>query len=213
MRALRLFAAIGVSAVLAGCASAKTQASNAPAAPAAAASPSTTSPSITSPGTTSPSTTSPGPAASPAASTAGPSASALMVCGPEIAKDVATVLALPAAPATTATWTDHLYTCTYHLPSGTLVLSVKESPDTTSATGYFSALRRQLGTATALTGAQGLGNAGYETSTGNVVILKDDKTLRVDATGLPAASGTAQLTRTDLAYEIATDIIGCWNGS
>lgn len=194
MRALRLLTAIGVSAGLAGCASAKAATTpTVPAVPAAATSPAT--------------------APSPGASTAGPSATSLMLCGPEIGKDVATVLALPATPATSATWTDHLYTCTYHLPSGTLALSVKESPDTASAGGYFSATRQQAGATTALTGAQALGNSGYETAGGTVVILKDAKTLRVDATGLPATSGTAHLSRTDLAYEIATDIIGCWNGS
>ena len=140
-----------------------------------------------------------------------PSASALMVCGPEISKDVTKILAPPQALTTTTTWTGHLYTCTYHLSSGPLVLSVKESPDTASATAYFEALRKQLGTTTQLTAAQGLGNAGYESAGGTVVILKDGKTLRVDATGMPAASGPQQLSRADLAYEIASDILGCWS--
>ncbi|MFE9122372.1 hypothetical protein [Streptomyces sp. NPDC007172] len=142
---------------------------------------------------------------------AAPSASALMVCGPEIRADVVKILAPPHAPTTTTTWTDHLYTCTYHLPGGQLVLSVKESPNTASADAYFQSLRKQLGTTTQLTAAQGLGNPGYESASGTVVILKDGKTLRVDATGMPAASGPHQLSRADLAYEIASDILGCWS--
>ncbi|MFK0181792.1 hypothetical protein ACIQVR_38235 [Streptomyces xanthochromogenes] len=142
---------------------------------------------------------------------AAPSASALMVCGPEIREDVVKILAPPHAPTTTTTWTDHLYTCTYHLPTGRLVLSVKESPDTASANTYFQALRKQLGTTTPLTAAQGLGNPGYESAGGTVVILKDGKTLRVDATGMPATSGPHQLSRADLAYEVASDILGCWS--
>ncbi len=42
------------------------------------------------------------------------------------------------------------------------------------------------------------------------MFLKDDKTLTVDATRLPATNGPADLSRSDLAYQIATDVIGCW---
>jgi hypothetical protein len=203
MRALKLVAAaFATTAVMAGCAS--THASTHAASPAAAPSSSASAAA---------------PASSPSAAPAGsssagaPSASATMVCGPEIQKDVATVLALSPAPTTTSTWIDHLYTCTYHLPSGTLVLSVKESSDLPSANAYFTAVQRQLGTTTPLTGAQALGNRGYQSTGGTVVILKDDKTLRVDATALPATSGASRLSRADVAYEIATDVIGCWNGN
>ncbi|SEM18374.1 hypothetical protein [Streptacidiphilus jiangxiensis] len=147
----------------------------------------------------------------PAGQAAGPSASALMVCSPEIRKDVTNILAPSRAPTTTTTWTGHLFTCTYHLPTGRLVLSVEESPDTATATAYFDALRTHLGHTTALTAAQALGNPGYESADGTVVVLKDGKTLRVDATALPAASGPHQLSRADLAYEVASDILGCWN--
>ncbi|SEK45247.1 hypothetical protein [Streptacidiphilus jiangxiensis] len=143
--------------------------------------------------------------------TAGPSASALMVCSPEIRKDVTSILAPLKVPTTTTSWTDHLYTCTYQLPTGRLVLSVKESPDPASATAYFDTLRTHLGRTTALTAAQALGNPGYESADGTVVVLKDGKTLRVDATGMPTASGPHQLSRGDLAYEIASDVLGCWN--
>ncbi|MFC1415828.1 hypothetical protein [Streptacidiphilus cavernicola] len=142
---------------------------------------------------------------------AGPSATAVMVCGTEIQQDVTKILALGSKPATTSSWADHLYTCTYHLPTGPLVLSVKESPDTATATAYFDALRKQLGVTTPLTPAQSLGNPGYESAGGTTVVLKDGKTLRVDATGMPAASGPNQLSRSDLSYEIATDILGCWS--
>jgi hypothetical protein len=142
---------------------------------------------------------------------AGPSASALMVCGPEIQSAVTTALGLHTPPTTTATWVDHLYTCTYHLPSGQLVLSVEEAPDATAANAYFTALRQQLGSTRPLTGTEGLGNPGYESAGGTVVILKDGKTLKVDATGMLATSGPNMTSRADLAYEIATDILGCWS--
>ena len=189
MRALRLFAAISLTAAMAGCASAKATTESAPA-------PSTSA----------------GAAAASGSSAAGPSASALMVCGPEIKTAVETILAASPAPTTTATWTDHLYTCTYHLASGTLALSVKESPDAPSANTYLTTLQHQLGTTTPLTGSEGLGNPGFQNAAGNVVVLKDDKTLHVDATGLAAASGPSKLSRADVAYEVTTDILGCWTG-
>jgi hypothetical protein len=143
----------------------------------------------------------------------GPSASATMVCGSEIRSDVVAILALPTAPATTATWVDHLYTCTYHLPDGPLVLSVKESGDVPAANTYFTALRRQLGPTRPLTGLAGLGSPGYDTSSGRVVVRKDDKTLQVDASGLPATLGQHHQSRVDLAYEVTSDVLGCWNGN
>lgn len=195
MRALKLLAAVSMTAAMAGCASAKAAS---PAAPAASTPPSAAAPA--------------GPAATSNSSTAGPSASALMVCGTEIQGAVETILAATPAPTTTSTWTDHLYTCTYHLATGTLVLSVKESPDTPSANAYLTTLQHQLGTTTPLTGSEGLGNPGFQNSAGNVVVLKDDKTLHVDATGLSAANGPSKLSRADVAYEVTTDILGCWTG-
>lgn len=195
----RLLAAAGLCALAAGCASANAavpagHTAAAPSRPAAA--PTASSMAM--------------PAA--AAGADGPSAAALMVCGSETAGNVTTALALPSAPKTTASWSDQLYTCTYRLPSGSLVLSVKDLSDTAAGNAYFQAAVRQRPTARPLTGALGLGDPGYETPQGAVIILKDAKTLLVDATSLPAASGPAKLSRSDLAYEIATDILGCWNG-
>jgi hypothetical protein len=125
---------------------------------------------------------------------------------------VTTILSLPSTPATTTAWADHLFTCTYHLPTGRLVLSVKEPPDTATATTYYSTLRQQSGVTHPLTAAQGLGNPGFESANGTVVVLKDGKVLRVDATGMPQVSGPNMIARADLAYEVATDILGCWQG-
>jgi hypothetical protein len=44
------------------------------------------------------------------------------------------------------------------------------------------------------------------------VVRKDDKTLQVDTTGPPARIGQHDQTPADLAYEVASDILGCWNG-
>ncbi|WP_157597386.1 hypothetical protein [Streptacidiphilus rugosus] len=206
IRVCALAAAAAIGALAAGCASGSALSSAASGAAASASAPAhadvLTPPSASTP---------PGMPMPGAAQATAPSATALMVCSPEIRKDVTKILTPANAPTTTTTWTDHLYTCTYHLPTGQLVLTVKESPDAASATSYFEALRTRLGRTTPLTVAQALGNPGYESPGGTVVILKDGKTLRVDATRLPAASGPHHLSRSDLAYEIASDILGCWN--
>ncbi len=141
-----------------------------------------------------------------------PSASSRMICGAEIRRDVATMLALHPAPSTTTSWAGHLYRCTYHLPAGPLVLSVKESPNVASATAYSNALRQRLAPTHPLTGLLSLGETAYDTPGGMVVVRKDDKTLQIDATGLPRVAGQHQQSRTNLAYEVASDIIGCWTG-
>lgn len=142
---------------------------------------------------------------------AGPSASARMVCGPEIRRDVATALGLRTPPTATTSWVDHLYTCTYRLRTGSLVLSVKESPDVPAARGYFSAVQHRLGNTHPLLGLSALGLPAYDTTDGTVVFLKDDKVLQVDATTLPHEAGQPD-SRSGLAYEVATDVLGCWTG-
>ena len=138
-----------------------------------------------------------------------PSASALMICAAEVRADLNTVLAIKQTPAGTATFADHLYTCRYTLPMGTLILSVKESPDATSTAAYFKTLRNQLGNPEDLAG---LGEAAYGTNDGTVVLRKDNDVLRVDATRMPAVFGSQHAKRNDFAYEIASDILGCWTG-
>jgi hypothetical protein len=139
----------------------------------------------------------------------GPSAAAQMICAAETRTDIKTVLTLKAAPVGEATWTGHLYTCTYTLPMGTLRLSVKESPDAATATSYYTTLRGRLGTTHDLAG---LTESAYGTPEGTVVLRKDNDVLRVDVTALPAQFGAQHQKRADFAYEIASDILGCWTG-
>jgi len=141
-------------------------------------------------------------------STSEPSASALMVCGNDIRGKVRQVLALTSAPAASDGFANGRYTCTYRLPPGPLVLSVQQSPSTTVADRYFAEQRARLRG----TSLPGLGTAAFGTATGTVVVVKDNETLTVDATGLPSVFGTQRQRRTDLAYEIASDVLGCWTG-
>lgn len=136
-----------------------------------------------------------------------PSPAAKMVCSDDIKSKVKQVLRLPADAPTHTSFVDHLYTCTYTLPEGPLVLSVHDSASKAAAAAYYTALRPTLGPTS---GLPGLGEHAYGTSRGTVVVLKDSQTLVVDATGLPAVFGSQGQKRTDLAYEIASDVLGCW---
>ena len=141
-------------------------------------------------------------------SAAKPSAAALMICSDDLRGKVKQALSLPAAPVTTAGFLDGRYPCTYRLPAGPLVLAVQQSPDRSAAERYYAGQQIALGGDS----LAGLGQAAFGTGTGTVVVVKDDATLIVDASALPAVFGSQQQRRTDLAYEIASDVLGCWTG-
>lgn len=138
-----------------------------------------------------------------------PPALAVMVCGDEVRGDITKVLALPSQPATASTWVDQLYTCTYRLPMGPLVLSVKQAANATAAHDYYTASRNRMGSTV---DTAGLGTYAYRTPGGVVGLVKDNFTLTVDATGLPPQFGSQGQKRTDLAYEVASVVLGCWTG-
>jgi hypothetical protein len=122
------------------------------------------------------------------------------------------LLGLQEPPHSVSTWKDHVYTCTYHLAEGPLVLSVTESGTDAAAHSYFALFKKRVGTTHTLKGLESLGLPAFETSDGTVAFVKDTMTLHVDATALPALVGAKHATRSDLAYTLATDVLGCWNG-
>lgn len=152
-----------------------------------------------------------GPAASGggAATAGGPPEAAAMVCSPELGRQLVQVLHLPAVPANRASWVDHRYTCTWELPAGPLVLTVQAAGSDRRAADLFTARRTALAPTTPLAG---LGREAFATATGTVVLVKDDMTLTVDASALPPVLGTNGQQRSDLAYEVASDVLGCWTG-
>ena len=144
-----------------------------------------------------------------AASAAAPPKSATMVCGDEIRTKVQQVLSLPAPPATSSTWASSVFTCTYALPQGPMTLTVQVLPTSARAGAKLDADR------TATTGAQdlaGLGERAWGTDAGTAAVLKDNQILTVDTTRLPEVFGANDQKRTDLAYEVASDVLGCWTG-
>ena len=140
---------------------------------------------------------------------AAPTATAKMVCGEDISSQVVQVLSLATPPKTSSTWIDSVYTCTYDLPMGPMVLSVQVAPDDAAATTAFADDRARLAPTEELFG---LGEAAFGTPTGVAVVRKDNEVLTVDTTALPEVFGSNGQRRTDLANEIASDVLGCWTG-
>ncbi|SOD72189.1 hypothetical protein SAMN05892883_1610 [Jatrophihabitans sp. GAS493] len=145
----------------------------------------------------------------PSAAAVGPSEAAREICSTEIRNDIAQVLALKSIPAPSATWAEHVYTCTYQLPMGMLVLSVTEAADDAAAQTFAATLRTHLADAH---NVAGLTTTAFATPNGRLALVKDNDTLQIDATRLPAQFGSQDEKRTDFAYEVASDVLGCWTG-
>ncbi|GAB3280259.1 hypothetical protein GCM10027449_21130 [Sinomonas notoginsengisoli] len=133
-----------------------------------------------------------------------------MVCSKEIQEKIVQILALPSVPGTAATWADKLYTCTYALPGGALVLSVKEASDPGAAHAFFQDLQRNPVAATPIEGLANLGFPAFQTPA-SAVFVKDNFVLAVDADALPETLGPHQVTRAAFAYQVATTVLACWS--
>lgn len=144
-----------------------------------------------------------------AAEAAAPPATAAMICGPDISAKVTQVLALPSKPPASASWVHSVYTCSYSLPVGPMTLTVHVLPTPAQAGADLDADRARTPGAQPL---DGLGERAWGTPGGTAVVLKDNQILTVDTTGLPEVFGVNDQKRTDLAYEIASDVLGCWTG-
>lgn len=136
-------------------------------------------------------------------------ATARMICSEDIKAKVVQALRLDAPPPTRDSWANRVYTCRYDLPMGTMTVSDQVFPDTGAARAHLAAIQSQDGTARPLAG---LGQQAYASSRGVAVVLKDDQILTVDTTALPERFGPTDQRRTDLAYEVASDVLGCWTG-
>ena len=117
---------------------------------------------------------------------------------------------LTADPQTSTTWASSLFTCTYALPEGHLVLSVKESTDPATARAYFDGLQAAAPKSVVLQGFDGLGLPAFTSPAGTAAFVRDSMTLLVDASGLPATVGPQKTERTSFAYAVATNVLACW---
>ncbi|MEO8282280.1 MAG: hypothetical protein ABI568_02560 [Pseudarthrobacter sp.] len=150
------------------------------------------------------------PSDSPVAAAGGPSAAAVMVCGEETRANIVRILALPSAPGTAASWADKLYTCTYTLPGGPLVLSVKEAANPDAARAYLQDLQQTAVAAAPIEGLANLGFPAFQTPA-SAVFVKDSFVLTVNAAALPETLGPHQVSRAAFAYQVATTVLACWS--
>ncbi len=142
----------------------------------------------------------------------GPSQPARMVCSGEIREAVQRTFVLSHRPSPTHSWSpsSRIFTCVYRVSGRPLRLSVNDASDHTAGRAYFDRLRSTLHGATRIRGIESFGFPAFQTADGNVVIIKDGKTLRVDATNLTHASLPKDFSRTDAAYGIAAAVVACW---
>jgi hypothetical protein len=141
--------------------------------------------------------------------TGNPPASAAMICDADIKSKIREVLGLAGPPSTEWRWSNGVYTCDYDLPMGRMSLQVTVLAGVQQAGTMFDADRARTPGALPL---RGLGERAFGTKDGTVLVLKDNQILVVDATRLPEEFGANGQRRTDLAYEVASDVMGCWTG-
>lgn len=141
----------------------------------------------------------------------GPSATARMICGHETADAIQKSLALKDAPnGYGGVWISPDYYCNYRLPSGVLKLTVQDLSATSTQRTTFDSLRSRLSHPTAITGLANFGLKAFQTKRGDVVFLKDNKTLWVNASGIATSGLPAGMSRSDIAYAVASSVIACW---
>jgi hypothetical protein len=139
-----------------------------------------------------------------------PSASAQMVCASEAQQELASVLGVAGTVLAPPTWVDHLYSCRYVYPDGTMALSVKELSNRSETTAYFESLRGLLGRSEQL---KSVAQGAFVTKDGSLVLRKDYKVLYVDTSGLPVPFGSGFRSRSQVAVGVGVTVLGCWTGA
>jgi len=137
-----------------------------------------------------------------------PSTIATMICRPEARKEIASALG-EFATVSHPTWVNHLYSCQYKYPTGSMVLSVKELSSWAQTKSYFRMLARDMGDAETI---NGLGQAAIKTEDGSIIVRKDWEVLLVNWAGLPPQFGQPPTSSAAVAQAVADVILGCWDG-
>lgn len=142
----------------------------------------------------------------------GPSKAARMVCTGQVVDDVTRIMGLDDTAAPSSQWQEPVFTCTFDLPAGPLVLTVHDAEDVDVGRDHFRAQRASRTNAEPIKGVYSLGLPAYETAAGVVSFVRDGKTLEVDATGLSGGPfGVHQdMDRAGVAYAVATSVLACW---
>ncbi|MGI8523621.1 MAG: hypothetical protein ACR2K3_09990 [Nocardioides sp.] len=141
-----------------------------------------------------------------------PSETASMICGEEIRGAVGSTLEIGRAPVGLHSWDPgtKLFSCTYQLSGGDLRMSVHDAEGAAEGTAYYDHLRARLPGVKDIKGLENFGFPAFETPRGDVVFIKDHKTLWVDATRLARTGLPKGTSRTVVAYGVAAAVIACW---
>lgn len=91
-----------------------------------------------------------------------PSKIATMICRYEAIQEIGSALGVKAT-VSAPTSADHLYSCQYGYPTGSMVLSVKGLSSWGQTKAYFEQLARQMGVARTI---QNLGQGAFQTTNG-----------------------------------------------
>ncbi|MBM7847056.1 hypothetical protein [Arthrobacter roseus] len=146
-----------------------------------------------------------------AASVAGPSDAARMICSGQVFTNIEGIFGLEAEPEPSSSWTKPVFTCTYDIEGAPLVLTVHDATDEAVGKKHFDELQASSPGAESLKGMFALDMPAFSTGEGEVAFLKDGKTLHVDATKLPGKLGPeGDVTQSDTAYSVAMAVLACW---
>lgn len=141
----------------------------------------------------------------------GPSEAARMVCEGQVVDSVADVLGLDVELTPSSSWDEPMFTCTYEVDGGPLVLSVHDAADVATGEKHFAKLQQSFANAEEIKGMASLGMPSFSTGDGTVAFLRDGKTLLVDATALPGELGpNGSKSQHGAAYAIASAVLVCW---
>jgi hypothetical protein len=141
-------------------------------------------------------------------SSGGPSVSSKMICASEAQTDLADLIGERPKTPPKPTWSNHVYSCRYVYGEGVMALSVRELPSIPATARYFASLAVKLGK----TQDADLGQGGFSTKNGSVVVRKDNKVMLVDISDLPASFGSPPDPSSDIALNAAAAVLKCWNG-
>ena len=132
-----------------------------------------------------------------------------MVCSDKALKELSKTLGEPTATRVGPTWSNHLYSCSFVYPTGTMTLSVKELSSWPETIAYYEQLGKQLGVRENI---PDFGQGGFRTTNGSIVVRKDWKVLTIDVSKLPPSFGVPPTPSSDISYTVADVILGCWSG-
>ncbi len=137
-----------------------------------------------------------------------------MICTEdEISTAITLTLGLNDRPPKSSTWVKPVFTCTYRLAEGPLILTVTEFPSAKTALQDFNQEKSQFAQdKTPIQTLDALGVPSFLASDDVLLSVKTSHLLRVDATHLPKTVGPLHRSRRDLSYLVASAILKCWSG-